>query len=200
MKRKGVKLENINFNYLRSAIEKENYSMREVSEAIGMSEGHIAKCTREGYIFKEDLDKIRELVPLEDGRLMTVPKGDKTEEVEEKPKMISFDEAIAQIKDVPTEEENEDLMAEIKEIKEIVLRIELAMVRGGFMRKSYDEIARDTLRKMLDIGRCTKADFVSELAKRSIPPTHADKAIKDLGVIEAISRDGRESTTWPIRE
>ena len=202
MRRAGETIRNINFGYLKKSIEAEGYSVTEVSEAIGSSQGHLNKCIREKRIYKEDLDKVMELVPMDEKRLFTIPKEEPKEEVKEEPKTVSMDEALEMIKNVEPIEEETDIREELAEIKDMLQRVLLAMERGGFIQKSYDEIARDVLRKMLDKGRCTKEDYISELAKCGVRPpgTHCDKAIKDLGVIEAVSRNGKLTYTWLIRE
>lgn len=202
MRRQGNKLTNINFGYLRKAIEEEGYSVREVSEVIGFSESHLNRCLREKYIYEDDLAKIKELVPLDDKRLTTIPREE--DKAVEKPKTVSMDEAvkIAEKMRDGQDEQTVDINKELADIKHMLEMVLLALERGGFIKKSYDEIARDVLRRMLDSGRCKKEDYISELAKCGVRPpgTHCENAIKDLGVIEARSVEGRNTYTWLIRE
>ena len=191
---------------MRKAIEEEGYSVREVSEVIGFSESHLNRCLREKYIYEDDLAKIKELVPMDEKRLVTVQREETEgeEEIVENPKTVSMDEAvnIAEKMRDGQDEQTVDINKELADIKHMLEMVLLALERGGFIKKSYDEIARDVLRRMLDSGRCKKEDYISELAKCGVRPpgTHCENAIKDLGVIEARSVEGRNTYTWLIRE
>jgi len=208
-RRAGNKLTDLNWEYLKDAITDEGYTLVEVSEAIGLSKGVLAKSIRENRLMEQDLQAIRELVHIDMGKLVPRSEPKKAPEPKKPKRMVTIDEAIEDMRKDKAEklpeggwqEEIESLKATLSRIEQNVNDMVRALNRAGFMQGSYEERAKDILYRMLDRkGKCTKADFIKEVVMVKIPQEYIDKAIEASGCIVAVSRSGKETTTWLIKE
>ena len=211
-KASDFRYENLNWAYLRKAIKDEGYRLEEVSTACGMSKGALSSSLRRGYIYESVLDQIKDMVTIDEGKLIAVPKKKPEEPQEpvkdEGPKMLTIDEAIAQLEEAKEEtgehvnEPDTDLgrvMGMLEAIDERLKRIESALERGGFMQISYEDKALGVLERLLEHGACSKEDLIREVVRLKIPQNYIDRAIEKSGCTVATSRDGRVATTWLIR-
>ena len=210
-----IRCENLNWAYLRKAIQDEGYKLDEVSVACGMSKASLSRCLRQGYIYESVLDQIKDMVTIDELKLIAVPKKkpeepQEPERVEEprEPKMLTMDEAIEQLEESESKrkkhetESDEDLgrvMDMLDTIDERLKRIEYALERGGFMQISYEDKALGVLDRLLEHGACMKEDLIREVVRMKIPQNYIDRAIEKSGCTVATSRDGRVATTWLIR-
>ena len=203
-----LRCENLNWSYLRRAIQKEGYALDEVSVACGMSKASLSRCLRNGYIYESVLNQIREMVTIDEGKLIAVPKMKPEEPKKEEPKMLTMDEALAGLEEAKEEAREEasrpdgdldQIMAKLEDIEGKLSRIETALERGGFMQISYEDKALGALERLLEHGACTKEDLIREIVRLKIPQSYIDKAIEKSGCTVATSRDGRIATTWLIR-
>ena len=198
-KSSDIRYENMNWAYLRRAIQAEGYRLNEVSVACGMSQSALARCLRQGYIYDSVLEQIKDMVTIDEAKLIAVPKP-KIEEPKEEPKMLTMDEAIAELEENKiSAPENDEVMAALERIEDRLARIESALERGGFMQVGYEDKALGALERLLEHGACTKEDLIREIVRLKIPQSYIDRAIEKSGCTVATSRDGRVATTWLIR-
>lgn len=189
-----IRYENLNWAYLKKAIKAEGYTESEVSIALGMSARSLSNMIKRGYIYEDVLEQLKEVVTIDEGKLIAVPRP--KEMTEEKTQTI--DEAIEELKKAPQAPKG-DIMAKLEELSEKVGRIEQALERAGYMQVGYEAKATGVLERMLDHGAVSKEDYIKELVRLGIPHSYTDKAIEKAGCTVAQSRDGKSVHTWLIR-